>query len=95
MNQPYNTNSDDETEAFALRAVAWTLSDESRAQRMLSLTGLEPDELRAGLTQPVVLRAMLDFLLDYEPDLLACAAALGVRPERILACRDEPSAHHL
>lgn len=73
--------------ALALNVVAWALSDQTRAERMLSLTGLDPATLRENLTKPATLRALLDFVLDHEPDLMACAAAIGVKPESIAAAR--------
>jgi hypothetical protein len=57
------------------------LGDETRAERLLSLTGLTPDILRGGLGDPGVLGAVLDFLASHEPDLLAAADALGVEPQ--------------
>lgn len=67
--------------------LGWILSDSRRAERLLALTGLSPTELRAGLGEASTLRALLDFLLDHEPDLLACAEALDVSPKRIVAAR--------
>ena len=64
------------------------LSDEDRAGRLLALTGLTPDELRAGLGERAVLGAVLDFLCAHEPDLLAAAEALGVTPQALAAARD-------
>lgn len=87
MPQAYPTSSDDETGALTLRVIGWIVSDQLRAQRMLSLTGLDPDALRAGLMQPAVQRALLDFVLDHEPDLMACADALAVDPAMIVAAR--------
>ena len=40
------------------------LSDPPRAERFLALTGLTPDDLRAGLGDASVLGAVLDFLAD-------------------------------
>lgn len=54
---------------------------------MLDITGLDPETLRENLTKPAVLRAMLDFVLDHEPDLIACAKEIGVAPETIAAAR--------
>jgi adenine/guanine phosphoribosyltransferase-like PRPP-binding protein len=84
---PYSNRSDEETVALALNVVAWAVSDQTRAERILSLTGLDPQTLRENLTQPATLRAMLDFVLDHEPDLIACAAAIGVAPGEIAAAR--------
>ena len=64
-------------------ALGWILAEESRAERLLSLTGLTPDVLRAGLGDRAVLAAVLDFLAAHEPDLLAAAEALGVAPTEL------------
>lgn len=74
-------------EALALNALVWVLGDERRMERLLSLTGLTGDELRGRLTDPHLLAAVLDFLSSYEPDLIACAADLGQRPDALIAAR--------
>lgn len=66
---------------LALNALGWVLTDESRAQRLLSLTGLTPEALREGLGDRAVLGAVLDFLANHEPDMVEAADALGVSPE--------------
>jgi hypothetical protein len=73
----------------ALSALAWTLSDQSRAERLLALTGLDSDELRARAGDPTLLAAVLGFLASHEPDLLACADALEIAPETLLAAQRE------
>lgn len=74
-------------EALALQALVWTLGDESRARRLLDLTGLDPSDLRARAGDAVVLAATLSFLESYEPDLVACAEALDISPEQLVAAR--------
>jgi hypothetical protein len=74
-------------EALALSALAWTLAEEARAQRLLALTGLTGADLRERLAEPSVLAAVLGFLEAYEPDLLACAEALGVEPGVLIEAR--------
>lgn len=61
------------------------MQDQPRAERLLALTGLTVDDLRAGLGEPAVLGAVLDFLASYEPDLVAAAEELGVKPEVLAA----------
>jgi hypothetical protein len=73
--------------ALALSALGWLLADEDRAQRLLALTGLTPDDLRARLGEDAVLGAVLDFLCAHEPDLVAAAHALGVDPATLAAAR--------
>src|ERR1700741_3979911 len=74
-------------QALALRALGWVLSDEDRARRFLTLTGLTPDDLRAALGECSLLTALLDFLMGHEPALLACADALGVAPPALVGAR--------
>ena len=74
-------------EALALAALGWTLADEARGGRLLALTGLSPDALRGGLDQPATLAAILRFLEGHEPDLVACAEALGVPPSALVEAR--------
>lgn len=70
---------------LALGALGWLLESEDRASRLLALTGLTPEDLRAGLGEPAVLGAVLDFLAAHEPDLRAAAAALGTSPATLAA----------
>lgn len=73
--------------ALALAALGWTLSDGARAERLLALTGLTPDDLRARLSDPPFLAETLRFLEAYEPDLLACAEALNVAAPDLVDAR--------
>jgi hypothetical protein len=72
----------------ALAAVGWTLGDDARASRLLALTGLTPELMRARLAEPELLAAVLRFLESHEPDLVACAEALGVAPARLVSARE-------
>lgn len=64
------------------------LESEERAARFLDLTGLDPETLRAGLGDPMILAAPLEFLTNYEPDLIRAAEALAVTPEELVAAKD-------
>ncbi|HKT14518.1 MAG TPA: DUF3572 domain-containing protein [Allosphingosinicella sp.] len=70
-----------------MSALGWILGDQKRADRLLALTGLSPADLRTRLSDPALLAAVLGFLEAHEPDLLACAEALGVDPARLIAAR--------
>ncbi len=74
---------------LALSALAWTLADQPRAERLLALTGLDSAELRARAGDPALLAAVLGFLESHEPDLTACADALDVPPEALVTARKE------
>lgn len=80
-----DTNTD--PHALALHALAWTLAEPRRAERLIALTGLSPEDLRARIGAPAVLAACLTFLEGHEPDLIACADAVSVAPERLVAAR--------
>lgn len=70
-------------------ALAWTLEDAERAERLLALTGLSAEELRNNVGESAVLAAVLDFLCNHEPDLLRAAEALDIEPNNLVAAREE------
>lgn len=80
-----DTNPDAAT--LALMALGWVLSDARRAERLLAVTGLDADTLRAGIDDPATLAALLGFLEGYEPDLIACAQALDTTPESLVTAQ--------
>ena len=73
--------------AIALRALAATLGQQRLAERFLSLSGIEPPELRQRASDPEVLVALLRFLEAHEPDLVAIAEAVGVEPADLVEAR--------
>ena len=75
-------------ETIALAALGWILGDQPRADRLLDLTGLTPQVLRDRLAETGVQAAVLEFLINHEPDLVAASEALQIPPEQIVA------AHH-
>ncbi len=74
-------------EALALHALGWIVGDGDRAARLLALTGLTPEDLRARIGDPSLLAAVLGFLEAHEPDLIACADALEVPPVALIDAR--------
>ena len=86
-NEVGNQKGGDDAESLALQALVWILSDQDRAERLIAVTGLDPDDLRARAGEPAVLSAVLGFLENYEPDLIACAESLGVTPEALVRAR--------
>lgn len=76
-----------DSETLALSALAATLGDERRAARFLDVTGLSPDGIRYRLGDPHLLASCLAFLEAHEPDLIAVAAVLDVKPEALVAAR--------
>jgi hypothetical protein len=82
-----NETNKSDADTLALSVLAWILSEESRAQRLLGMTGLTPDELRGGLGDPALLAAGIRFLEAWEPDLVACASDLGASPTDLVQAR--------
>jgi hypothetical protein len=85
MIKPATNNGDPVT--VALTALAVTIQDERRAERLLALSGIAPADLRRRATDPHLLAAVLRFLEAHEPDLVAVAGELGLRPEELVAVR--------
>jgi hypothetical protein len=83
---PQTTN---DPHALALSALAVTLADDRRARRFLDVTGIETVELRGRADSPALLAALIGFLEAHEPDLLAVAEEIGVKPEALVAARRE------
>ena len=75
--------------ALGLFALATAVSDERRAMRFLDLTGIGTDELRRRAAEPALLAALLRFLEAHEPDLVAVAEAMEVKPETLVNARHE------
>ena len=73
--------------ALALHALIWALKDEVRAERLLQLTGLTPEDLRMRANSAEVQVAVLNFLEAHEPDLIACAKALETTPLTLVQAR--------
>jgi len=90
MNAP-ETNKEADA-ALALAALGWLLGDNVRAGRLLAVTGLTPKDLRERLTDSALLGAVLAFLEAHEPDLIACADAIGHPPPALVAARQRLAA---
>lgn len=86
--QKLNANRIDPSQ-MALQALVWALADDTRSERLLALTGLTPDALRAGVGERGMQAAILAYLENHEPDLIACADDIGVSPNALVAARME------
>lgn len=63
----------------------WITAEDDRLLPFLAASGLGPETLRDSAREPAFLVGVLDHVMGDENVLLACAAALGVKPERIAA----------
>ena len=76
-----------DAQTLALRALAATLAEQRLAERFLSLSGIDPPELRQRASDPRLLSALLHFLESHEPDLIEVAATIGATPQSLVAAR--------
>jgi hypothetical protein len=81
-----------DAETLGLRALAYVIGDPALGPRLLALTGLDIPTLRTRAGDPALLGATLAFLEGHEPSLLACAEALEVTPQSLIAAREALSA---
>ena len=63
----------------------WITAEDDRLLPFLAASGLGPETLRESAREPAFLVGVLDHVMGDENVLLACASALGVKPERIVA----------
>ena len=80
ISRPENT---EEAEIIALNALGFLASDPDRMKRFLDLSGLSPDAIRAGASDPAFLGGLLDYLLADQTLLLIFAEEQGQKPEHI------------
>ena len=66
---------------IALRALSYTVGDETLLPRFMALSGLDTAGLRAAAEDPQSLAGVLDFLLANERDLIAFCEANDLAPE--------------
>jgi len=82
-----NAETPNDPVVLGLTALAATLGDQRRAQRLLDLTGIGTEQLRLRAADPVLLAALIAFLEGHEADLVAVAAEIGVEPLALTAAR--------
>nr|WP_038282904.1 DUF3572 domain-containing protein [Pacificimonas flava] len=82
------SNAATDPQVIALLAIGHVMGDDRLAGRFLDLSGIGVQDLRESVASPAIGAAALDFLAAHEPDLRACASALGLPPEDLIAARD-------
>ena len=78
---------DTDPEALAIDALGFLAEDTERLTRFLSLTGLEPGNLRAAAQEPHFLGSVLDHLMSDEALLLAFCADRRLPPDAMVRAR--------
>ena len=74
-------------QSLALEALAYLAADERRLGALLVQAGWALADLRARLSDPVVLAGVLDFLLSDERLVLGFCEATGASPEAPMRAR--------
>lgn len=84
----------DAAETLAITALGYLASDAHHLERFLSLSGLQPTELRKAAASSGFLAGVLDFFLEDESLLLAFAADQSLKPEAIVRARARLASYH-
>ena len=74
-------------ETFALKALAFLAGEAESLGRFLALSGLDPQDLRERVDDPLLLAAVLDFLLQDDELLSAFAQREGMDAKIIHTAR--------
>ena len=87
MIKNHTVHSFESAEAIAIKALGFLSGDAELMGRFLALSGLDPSDLRAVVSEPSFLAAILDFLLSDDSLLLAFASNNGLAPEDIVTAK--------
>ena len=75
-------------ETLGLQALGWLAADDELFGTFLGASGAQASDIAAAAQSPEFLGAVLDFLAAHEPDLVAAAEELGVKPAELMAARE-------
>lgn len=70
-----------EAEAIALNVLGFLIRDETRQERFMTLSGMDPSTLRNNASDPDFLAGILDYLLQDETLIYLFASEHNVTPE--------------
>ena len=77
----------DAAEVLALQAFAHVAADDELSGAFMGASGLSPDDLRAGATDPVFLASVLDFLTQRDDWVVAFCDRHGLSYDAPLRAR--------
>ncbi|MBB4007620.1 DUF3572 domain-containing protein [Allorhizobium taibaishanense] len=75
----------DHAEQTAVAVLAWLAGEPDMLARFLSLTGVEPGQVRDAVNNPDFLAGLLDFLMQHEPTLLDFCNATQTPPQDVIS----------
>ena len=73
----------EEAERIAVAALVHVANDETLMTRFVSVTGVDPADIRSAAGEPGFLAGVLEFLLGHEPDAIAFAHENDLPPEDV------------
>lgn len=68
---------------IAILVLGWLASEPDILSRFLNLTGIAPNAMRQLMGDSGFQAGLLDFIMNFEPDLMAFCAATGKTPEEV------------
>lgn len=77
----------DQVHTLCLQALTWIAGQEDLVSGFFAQSGTSADELRARITEPEFLAAILDFILTEDQFVLGLARELGIAPDEIIRAR--------
>lgn len=77
----------EQAETIALDALRFIVADEPTFSALQAQTGMGPEDLRIGASDPQVLGALLDFILDNDKRTVAFCEACQLEPELPMRAR--------
>lgn len=80
-------NRQETAEITALQALGWLVSQPEELGGFLNATGASPSDLAQSARDPRFLAALIDYLLETDARVLACAADLGLPPTALAEAR--------
>ncbi len=71
-----------EAETIALNILNFLLNDEDRRQRFMTLTGMDPQDLRGNASDPAFLAGIVEYLLQDESLIYTFADEYNTPPDQ-------------
>ena len=73
-----------DAEVLSIAILSWLAGEPELLSRFLSLTGVDPSDLRAAAGNRGFLAGLVEFLMGHEPTLMAFCEATGTKPEQVV-----------
>ncbi|WP_262695567.1 DUF3572 domain-containing protein [Kordiimonas aquimaris] len=75
--------SDETAEILALKAVAFIVQNDELRDRFMTLSGIDESMIKNAVQDRVFLISVLEFFVNFEPDLIAFAENEDIAPESV------------